>query len=138
MFSASSFDPLKIDVLRAELEGLVGSLGVPLKSRPDDRLERTLHWRLFSSLLQLAADPDAEAIGVISLGVPLGFHRVLPRVPALYDRKVRWRGALLDDAGQDPAFAHEVVKDQEKYGSAAKLLAGGFGKSLRPTSPPDG
>ena len=61
---------------------------------------------------------------MISLGVPLGFDCMLPRVPALYDRKVRWRGAFFDDAEQDPAFAHEVVKDQRNYGSAAKLHTG--------------
>ena len=89
MFIASSFRPLKVDVLRSELEGHVGSLGGSLKSRPDDRVEETLPWGLFSSLLKLAADPDAEAIGVVSLGVPLRYDCVLPRVPTLYDRKGR-------------------------------------------------
>ena len=131
---ASPFDPLKVDALRAELEGFVGSLGAPLKSHPADRVEGTLHWRLFSSLLQLAVDPDTEAIGEFSLRVTLGVDCVLPRVPAIYDRKVRWCGEILGEAERDPAFAREDVKDQLNYVSAAAPFSRGFGKSLRPTS----
>ena len=48
----------------------------------------------------------------------------LPEVPTIYDRKVRWRGEVLEGVERDPAFAPDEVKDQEYSGNAARPLAG--------------
>ena len=64
---ASHFDPSEAGALRAELEGLVGSLGAPLLSSLE----------IFLAVLAACSIPRGETIGV------------LPPVPALYVRKVR-------------------------------------------------
>ena len=46
-------------------------------------------------------------------------------MPAIYDRKVRWRGEILDEAERDPAFAREEVNDLEDYGVSEADVASG-------------
>ena len=131
MVIAPPIDTLEVGVLRAELVGLVGSLGVLLKSHPGDRVGKILHGRLFSQLLLLTVDPVAEAIGGFFSGVTSGVDGMFPRVPAIYNRKVLWRSVILDEAER------VELKDPLDYVFAAMLHAG-VRKLIEAAWPSDG
>ena len=71
-FIATTFDPLNVVALMAEIQSLVGPLGAPQETCPVERDEAFLHWRLPPSLLRLVTDPDAEPIGECPVGVHWG------------------------------------------------------------------
>ncbi len=64
-----------------------GDSGLP---RPGDRKQQ-IRTRLVQALLRVSGDPDAAGMDALSVGVPIGVGVRLPRTPALYARKRRWR-----------------------------------------------
>jgi len=79
--------------------------------------------RLLGALLKATADPDAEAIANFASGVRLGVGTRMPRIPAVYPRKVRWS---LPEQGhpelwEDVNFEAPVLL--KNYRSARELVA---------------
>ena len=66
-------------------------LGADFADREGDRVENTPFYRLFGALSHIAGDPDALNIAAFANGVPIGVGGKLPRQPALYRRKRKWR-----------------------------------------------
>jgi len=79
--------------------------------------------RLLGALLKSAADPDADAIADFAGGVRLGVGTRMPRIPAVYPRKVRWS---LPEQGH-PELWEEVNCEApillKSYRSARELAA---------------
>ena len=47
--------------------------------------------RLLQTFLRAALDPDAEALNAYCRGVEIGFKQRMPRAPAIYKEKTKWR-----------------------------------------------
>ena len=47
--------------------------------------------RLLQAFLRAALDPDAEALDAYCRGVEIGFKQRMPRAPAIYKEKTKWR-----------------------------------------------
>jgi len=86
---ASPFGPALIARLRAAVAALVVSHNGECAARAGD-LPQPINMRLFGALLKSASDPDADAIADFAGGVRLGVGTRMPRIPAVYPRKVRW------------------------------------------------
>ncbi len=65
--------------------------------RPEDR-EQPVRIRLMEALLRVARDPDVNCWSAYARGVPLGVQDRLPRTPAVYERKRKWRLVEQQDA----------------------------------------
>ncbi len=91
------------------------------RPRPED-VEQPVRVRLVQSLLRAVGDPDAAGMDHFARGVRLGVGVRLPRTPAVYSRKVRWR--LPEQSEAD--FRDEVGTDaiwRDNYRSAKANLA---------------
>ena len=53
--------------------------------------------RLLQVFMRACEDPDAEALDAFATGVRIGAGLRMPRTPAVYREKVRWRLPSLDD-----------------------------------------
>jgi hypothetical protein len=58
---------------------------------------QVFHLKLIGRLLKLCGDPDWEFVDSMGEGVPLGVDEQLPRTPAVFEEKGKWK--LSDDAG---------------------------------------
>ncbi len=76
------------------------------RPRPEDR-EQLIRVRLLRCLLRAAGDPDPNGMLHYCRGVRLGVNCKLPRTPAVYERKVRWR-------------LQEQYQAQEHYGQSVE------------------
>jgi hypothetical protein len=68
--------------------------------RPEDQPQR-LRVRLLQSILALADDPDARGMEHFCRGVRIGVGVRMPRTPAVYPRKRKWRLRSDDVGGHD-------------------------------------
>jgi hypothetical protein len=66
------------------------SMGVPPAAREGD-LKQEPELRLLQAFLKVCGDPDAEAVDLYCKGVRLGHKLRMPRTPAVYEAKARWR-----------------------------------------------
>ena len=89
--SSCPFSSEEVRDLRVLIESQLSSMGLDTRERDGDRTSATPRWRLFGALLAAAEDPDAEGITGFVRGVPLGVGVKLPRLPALYRKKAKWR-----------------------------------------------
>ncbi len=83
---ADPFPPAATRRLQDKMVDLFGRLGVDglYREQPIDVL-------LIGAVLRAAGDPDWKVARRYAVGVPNGVHDKLPRTPALYARKTRWR-----------------------------------------------
>ena len=58
---------------------------------------QVFHLKLIGRLLKMYGDPDWEFVDGMGEGVPLGVDEQLPRTPAVFEEKGKWK--LPDDAG---------------------------------------
>ena len=79
------------DSLRAKVLGVFTRHGRQIPTLTNDRVQNTPRWRLFGALVSAADDPDATGISAFAQGTPVGVGVKLPRQPALYRRKRKWR-----------------------------------------------
>jgi len=94
-----------VDGIRISLRKLLGDRGHHLEAEPGDQ-EQPVDVRLLGALLREAGDPDFEVFSTTyPAGVRVGVGAELPRTPAVYEEKVRWRIKSQEDpeaAGLDP------------------------------------
>ena len=102
-FPHSEIDELKrgvVDYLRTE--------GFLLERRPEDRTEVPIDFRYLALLLRASGDPEIS-LGDFSRGVRVGPGVRLPRLPALYQRKRKWR--LPDQDDRTAYLESDIVGD---------------------------
>jgi hypothetical protein len=92
-FKASPFDDGVLKGLRAKIMSTID-----FKPENDKVAEgQVFHLDLLSAVLKALGDPDWGFVSGIGVGVNLGVDSPLPRTPAVFEEKVRWR--LSDDVG---------------------------------------
>ena len=138
---ACPFGDQEILELKADIVAGLAERGLMLQSSPRDSQDVLLDYRFIELLLSSAQDPEV-AIGSFAEGVRVGPGVRLPRLPALYKAKKKWRlpeqsDPLLHMEGGEtgeyawrnnyPAVATlsaevtEVLEDQAKRGQVLKL-----------------
>ena len=86
----SPFSKESIAELEGAVIGLAKSYGLELRRGTDDRSDVPIDSRFMQILLGLAGDPEVS-LGTFAPGVRVGPGARLPRLPALYKAKRRWR-----------------------------------------------
>ena len=100
--------PEEIDALKQGVVGFLQTKGFSLERHHEDRCDVPKDFRYLSLLLQAAQDPETS-LGDFSRGVRVGPGVRLPRLPALYQRKKKWR---LPDQGDPSGYLEdEIVGD---------------------------
>jgi hypothetical protein len=98
-------DPFPEDQLlkgRDFLETWCKDRGFPVQKGPND-VDQMPRLRLLQAFLRVCGDPDAEAIDIYCEGVRIGHKLKMPRTPAIYPKKDKWRIKYVDA---------ETVEDQ--------------------------
>ena len=72
------------------LEGWVKQRGFPPTPTAED-IPQGPRIRLLQSFLKACDDPDAEALDIFATGVRLGYRQRMPRTPAVFAAKAKWR-----------------------------------------------
>ena len=129
-FPHSEIEELKrgvVDYLRTE--------GFSLERHPEDRTDMPIDFRYLGLLLRASSDPEIS-LGDFSRGVRVGPEVRLPRLPALYQWKRKWR--LLDQDDPTAYLESEIVGDpmwRQNYSSieehVSRVLAVLDGQSSR-------
>jgi len=70
---------------------------------------QVFHLALMSRLLQAYGDPDWEFVKNLADGVPLGVGTEMPRAPAVFEEKDRWRLAEEPEQGTDAQGNYQSV-----------------------------
>ena len=82
-----SHDRRVLNKARARLHQLCEECGIDSRCQEEDQ-PGTISFRLLRGLL-IADDPDAEVFGAYATGVGVGLR--MPRTPAVYDPKQKWK-----------------------------------------------
>ena len=90
------FDPSEISRLKGSIVANLASDGLELERRPGDREDVPIDFR-FLGLLLAAADVPEVGLGNFAQGVRVGPGTRMPRLPALYRPKRKWRLASQTD-----------------------------------------
>ena len=88
--TSSPFPPEQITKGTAFLEAWCKSWGFPGTKQHGD-VDQEINIRLLQSFLSIAEDPDAPALDCYAEGVFLGHNRRMPRAPAVFEEKKKWR-----------------------------------------------
>lgn len=92
----------KTDKIKCRLKDFIASRGI-LFEPMQDREGQEIDFPLIHALATLCGDPDADAMRVYMTGAPLGVDEELPRTPAVWPPRSKWR--LPDfDAGSQNMF----------------------------------
>ena len=78
------------EAMREALRCELGKLGIETDTRPGDR-PQTISVRLLGGLLQAAGDPDWRVMDTYARGVCIGVGVRMPRTPAVFPPKRKWR-----------------------------------------------
>ncbi|CAE7332120.1 unnamed protein product, partial [Symbiodinium microadriaticum] len=113
--TSSPFDDGSLQRLREEWASIVCNIeGVQHEGLLEVSPPQPFYLRLLACTARLLEDPDwqilTEGDECFERGVPLGYDEVIPRVPQVFERKVKWR--KLDES------TFEAIKDNY---SSAKL-----------------
>ena len=84
--TSSPFPPEQITKGKAFLEAWCK----PGTKQPGD-VDQEINIRLLQSFLSIAEDPDAPALDCYAEGMFLGHNRRMPRTPAVFEEKKKWR-----------------------------------------------
>ena len=136
------FKPADVKALKDEVTMNLASMGIDLERSSGDRDDVPIDFRFLDFLLRAAEDPEV-GIGNFAKGVRVGPGVRMPRLPALYKRKKKWRLAsqadlrnYLEDeeAGGEHTWRRnyssldelsdkviDVLEDQSKRGQILKL-----------------
>ena len=90
--------------LKAEVVQCAATSGYDLRREAADRINTPIDFRFLQLLLTVAGDPEVH-LGDLSLGVRVGPGARLPRLPALYPAKKRWR---LSEQGDPRNYLEQV------------------------------
>ena len=102
-FSSDSVQSLKHAVIRS-----LAARGFSLNREERDREDIPLDFRYLDLLLRASRDPEV-ALGSFARGVRVGPGTRLPRLPALYRAKKKWR--LADQGDPDDYREEELAED---------------------------
>lgn len=103
--------------MEVELLKVLNRFGFHRACRPEDR-STPVKVRLLQSLAAALGDADHEYLEeLITLGVPLGVNGEIPRIPAVYEEKVKW---VLPE-GDLERWEEEQLRDN--YQSATEHLS---------------
>ncbi len=91
-YSTTPFPAGSTEALRGYAEQLLAEEGQPgvCLPRPGDR-PQPIRVRLLEALLRSGGDPDVNCWTQFAQGVPTGVSDRLPRTPAVYEKKTKWR-----------------------------------------------
>ena len=112
--ASSPFPPEQIEKGKAFLEAWCESWGFPGAKLPGD-VDQEINIRLLQSFLSISEDPDAPALDRHGKGVYLGHNGRMPRTPAVFQEKKKWR------LGYVPPEDHSV-EWVKKYKTAEENL----------------
>ena len=84
------FDPQSIRELKKATVEALKRHGLELRRKDADRTDLPIDYRYLDLLLRAAGDPEVH-LGSFAEGVRVGPGARLPRLPALYARKKKWR-----------------------------------------------
>ena len=119
--SESPFFVEDIAALKKTVVEKLAAHGLDLNREDDDRADVPIDFRFLDLLLRAASDPEV-ALGSFSRGVRVGPGVRLPRLPALYRPKRKWR--LADQANPCDYQEEELAGDpswKKNYSSLAEL-----------------
>ena len=97
-------ESLKREIIQSALD-----YGIVLERKPGDRTDVPINYRFLQLLLELTDDPET-GLGDYSQGVRVGPGTRMPRLPALYKPKRKWRLASHYDA-------HDYLEQVAEQGS---------------------
>ena len=87
---SSPFKPEEVAKGREFLTSWVTEAGFPPTPTKKD-IQQGPQIRLLQAFMRACADPDAEAMDCFATGVCLGYNQRMPRTPAVYEAKAKWR-----------------------------------------------
>ena len=108
--------PFTADQIRRARAAFATAIGMPTEQAEQVVPFQPCYLSLLGGVLKFIGDPDwrqaADASWSFAKGVPIGVDIRMPRVPAVFERKVAWRA--LDESDFDPG--------RENYKSAAGVF----------------
>ena len=102
--------------LKDEVVNELSSRGLQLNRASGDRDELPIDFRFLDLLLRAAVDPDTQ-LGTFAHGVKVGPGTRMPRHPALYRPKGKWRL----DSQRDPTNWQQEEEKQSEYPMETEL-----------------
>ena len=117
----SPFDADSVEKLKSDVVGYLSSCGYRLVSNPKDRKDVPIDCRFLQLLLTASEDPEVR-LGSFACGVRVGPGARLPRLPALYPPKRKWRPPEQADPSDcnEPALESDAVW-RSNYSTVAEL-----------------
>ena len=100
--NGNPFSPDEISRGKEFLKEWLTKQGHPPAAAADD-VPQGPDVRLLQAFLRRCEDPDAEALDAFCRGVRLGYRAQMPRTPAVFNAKAKWR--LKYELGDTPADA---------------------------------
>ena len=86
----SPFPPDEIQQLKQAVISAASRAGIPILRKSGDRVDVPIDYRFLDVLLRAADDPEI-GLGEYAQGVKVGPGTRMPRLPALYKAKKKWR-----------------------------------------------
>ena len=117
---ADPFEPRLVRQLKEEVLSTLESHRHSVLSKPGDRVDLPIDFRFLQQLLLAAEDPEV-GLGDFSQGVRVGPGVRLPRLPALYAKKRRWRLPEQQPGQMEDLPTGEESPWQRNYSSVAPL-----------------
>ena len=112
--TSSPFPPEQITKGKAFLEAWCKSWGFPGTKQPGD-VDQEINIRLLQSFLSIAEDPDAPALDCYAEGVFLGHNRRMPRTPAVFEEKNKWRLGYVPPGGPFGGMGEELQHSRGEF-----------------------
>ena len=119
-FAADPSEPCLVQQLKEEVSSALRKHSHCVLARPGDRVDLPIDFRFLQLLLQAAEDPEV-GLGDFSQGVRVGPGVRLPRLPALYSKKRRWRLPEQQPDQVEDSPTGEEKPWQRNYSSVALL-----------------
>ena len=110
---AMPFTKEQIEKGKQFIRGWLAQVGCPEKRGKRDR-PQDQEIRMLQALLKACADPDAPALDSYAVGVRLGHSMRMPRTPAVFEQKTRWRLDYETEEEQTLEWAKKYRTAREK------------------------
>jgi hypothetical protein len=114
---ASPFPDHLIAGMRSGVIEELKKAGVDPEERPGDR-SKWISVRMVQALLKEAGDPGWKVLSKVAEGAPLGWREKLPRLPAIFERKRKWKPPRRED--EDPSTWPDNYESVMALGSTLK------------------
>ena len=114
------FDAQKVASLRDNVQEALLSAGLDGRRQATDS-PTPVCFRMIAALLELCKDPDHNVFREYAGGVRVNVGRRMPRTPAVFEKKRRWKLSSQEDAGAYLWGLPDWGAQQDNYKSAAAL-----------------